>query len=64
MDGGLAHIPNEEVEEQEDELHHDGHEPLQLAHHGAGVLQGGRQVGPILHYAPHRIPQLLQPAVQ
>ena len=55
-----AHVPDGEVEEEEDELDADAGEALELAHDGVRVGQRRRQVLAVLEDLDHRVPHVLQ----
>lgn len=44
------HIKDDEVEEDEEHMHHDAHDQLQLADNPSGVLQSVRQILALLVY--------------
>ena len=55
MVGQAAHLEDEEVEEDEGDVDHEGDEELEAAHHGARVLERRRQVLALL--PRHPVPQ-------
>lgn len=56
----FTHLPDHEVQEQEQSLHHHRHESFELANNSPRVLERRSQIGAVLHNAAYAVLHILQ----